>query len=303
MSDRHPRGCREYGVHIETIGAIILMKSPDSVEKTTLLARASTADVYAWSDGRVLKLFHERTPWHANEVTATRVAHEARLPVPEVIGGLIEVGEREGIVFEWIDGPTMTEYIEDHPDKVEDCAQQAAELQARIHAIEVTELPPLIDLLSWSIQQAEPLEEKTRKTVLDVLNGLPAGGVLCHNDFYPNNILVSPQGLVVIDWAIGTRGNPLADLARTWLISKMWLGGLEEKKAPEPLQRMWQRFWEMYFQRYGELRSYNLEDLIQWRIVAAAASLVWGPPVASIDQRVSFIQAALGGTQHPWLSG
>jgi tRNA A-37 threonylcarbamoyl transferase component Bud32 len=279
------------------------MKSPDSIEKATLLAKASTADVYAWGVGHVLKLFHERTPWHANEVTATRVAHEARLPVPEVIDGLIEVGEREGIVFERVDGPTMTDYIEDHPNKVGYCAQQAAELHARIHSTEVTELPPLIEILSWSIQQADPLEERTRKAVLDVLNGLPAGGVLCHNDFYPNNIIVSLQGPMVIDWAIGTRGSPLADLARTWLISKMWLGGLEEIKAPEHLQLMWQRFWETYLRRYGELRPYNSEDLIQWRIVAATASLVWGPPVASIDQRVSFVKTALGGTEHPWLSG
>jgi len=279
------------------------MKPTDSIEKAALIAKASTADVYVWSVGHVLKLFHERIPWHANEVTATRVAHEARLPVPEVINGLIEVGEREGIVFERVDGPTMTEYIEDQPNKIEDCAQQAAELHARIHSTEVTELPSLIEILSWSIQQADPLEERTRKAVLEVLNGLPAGWVLCHNDFYPNNIIVSKQGLIVIDWALGTRGSPLADLARTWLISKMWLGGLEEIKAPENLQYMWQRFWKTYFHRYGELRPYNSEDFIQWRIVAATTSLVWGRTVASIDQRVSFVKAALGSTKHPWLSG
>jgi tRNA A-37 threonylcarbamoyl transferase component Bud32 len=278
------------------------MKSADAIEKALLLASASTADVYVWGVGHVLKLFKERIPWHANEVTATRVAHEAHLPVPEVIDGLIDVGEREGIVFERIDGSTMTEYIEDHPDKAEYCAQQAAELHVRIHSTEVTELPPLVEVLTWSIQQADPLEERTRKIVLDVLNGLPAEGMLCHNDFYPNNIIMSSQGPMVIDWAIGTRGSPLADLARTWLISKMWLDGLEEKKASEHLQLMWQRFWETYFRQYGELRLFNLEDLIQWQIVTATASLVWDATIASFDQRVSFVKAALCGAEHPWLS-
>jgi tRNA A-37 threonylcarbamoyl transferase component Bud32 len=106
----------------------------DWAENATLLAKGATADVYAWGDGCVLKLFTERTPWHANEVSATRAAHEAHLPVPEVIDGLIEVGQREGIVFERVDGPIMTEYLQDHPGQVEDCARQAAELQARIHA-------------------------------------------------------------------------------------------------------------------------------------------------------------------------
>ncbi|MHA2066113.1 MAG: phosphotransferase, partial [Candidatus Thorarchaeota archaeon] len=229
-------------------------------------------------------------------------AHEARLPVPEVIDGLIEVSQREGIVFERVDGPTMTEYLEDHPDKVEYCAQQAAELHARIHSTEVTALPLLIDLLTWSIHQADSLEERTRNAVLDVLNGLPAGGVLCHNDFYPNNIIVSKQGPMVIDWAIGTRGSPLADHARTWLISRMWLNLLEEREIPKHLRLMWRRFWDAFFHQYDELRPSSSEDLIYWQIVAATVSLVWDRNIASMDQRVSFVKAALCGAEHPWLS-
>ena len=37
---------------------------------------------------------------------------------------------------------------------------------------------------------------------LNVLNGLPVDGVLCHNGFHPNNIIVSLQGSMVIDWAM-----------------------------------------------------------------------------------------------------
>jgi hypothetical protein len=54
----------------------------------------------------------------------------------------------------------------------------------------------------------------------------------------------------------------LADLARTWLISMMWLGEYEEQKAPEQLQLMWQRFWGTYFRRYGELRPVNPEEFL-----------------------------------------
>lgn len=279
------------------------MHYPDSIEKAALLAKASTADVYAWGEGQVLKLFHERTPWHANEVAATRIANEAHLPVPGVIEGLIEVDEQEGIVFEWVDGPVMTQYIEDHPDQVDTCAQRVAELHARIHSTDVSELPPLLELLAWSVQQAEPLEEGTRKAVLDVLYGLPTGEMLCHNDFHPSNIIVSSRGPVVIDWAIGTCGNPFADLARTRLISKMWLDGLKENRAPENSLLLWQRFWETYFRQYEALRPFKAPDLIPWQIVAASASLVWDQNLKSIDQRVSFIKTALSGADHPWLYG
>ena len=273
----------------------------DSAENATLLAKGATADVYAWGEGRVLKLFTERTPWHANEVSATRAAQEAGLPVPALIDGLIEVGQREGIIFERVDGPTMTEYLQDQPGQVEDCARQAAELQVRIHSTEVTELPPLIEILNWSIEQADPLEDATRRAVLDLLGGLPGGESLCHNDFYPNNIIVSRHRLVVIDWAIGTRCNPLADYARTWLISRMWLGRLE-MGASEQVRLLWRKFWSIYLRRYGELRSFSSEAVLPWQIVVATASLTWDRSIASTDQRVSFVQAALCGAEHPWLS-
>jgi tRNA A-37 threonylcarbamoyl transferase component Bud32 len=253
----------------------------------------------------VLKLFHEHVPIHALEVSATRVAHEAGLPVPAVIDGLIEVGQREGIVFERIEGPTLIDDLNAQPEGgsasvAQDYARQTAELHARIHSTEAPGLPPLAEILDWSIQEADPLDKETRQAVLDLLHGLPEVNALCHNDFYPRNLIVSHAGLYAIDWAIGTRGNPLADCARTWLISRMWLGGLE-KQALEPVCRLWRRFWETYFQRYDELRPYSVHDLMPWQAVTAAASLCWEGSRMATEQRVSLIQAVLDGDEHPWL--
>jgi hypothetical protein len=89
------------------------------------------------------------------------------------------------------------------------------------------------------------------------------------------------KGLIVIDWAIGTRGNPLADHARTWLISRGWLGELKEMETSEHLQLMWQRFWDTFFRRYDELRPSTAEDLVQWQVVAATASLAWDRNVSA----------------------
>jgi len=94
----------------------------------------------------------------------------------------------------------------------------------------------------------------------------------------------------------------LADHARIWLISRLWPGKLEGTEAAEHLQLMWQQFWETFFRRYGQLRPIGEETLIPWQIVAATARLVWDRSVASIDQRVSFVKAALCGAEHPWLS-
>jgi tRNA A-37 threonylcarbamoyl transferase component Bud32 len=281
-------------------------------ENATQLAQGTTADVYAWGDGRVLKLFHERVPIHANEVAATRVAHEAGLPVPAVLSELIEVNQREGIVFERIEGSTLLDYLSDLPEgestsTVEDWAQQAAELHARIHSTEVSGLPPLVEILHWSIQEADPLDKGTRQAAQDLLHGLPDGNALCHNDYYPRNLIVSgtspPVGrLLAIDWAIGARGNPLADLARTKLISHMWIEGMLGQ-APEHVCRLWQKFWKSYFCRYLEPHPYRPQDLIPWQAVTAAASLCWDGSRGGADEaRVSLVHAVLDGTEHPWLA-
>ena len=278
---------------------------PESIDNATRLAWGATADVYAWGDGRVLKLFHDRIPIHALEVSATRLAHDAGLPVPAVLSDLIEVDQREGIVFERIEGPTLLEYLQDQPEggsttTVRDYARQAAELHAQIHSTRVSGLPPLVEILHWSIQEASPLDKGTRQAVLDLLHGLLDGDSLCHNDYYPRNLILSATGMVAIDWAIGTRGNPLADCARTWLISRMWLGGLKEQ-APDNVYRLWEQFWEIYFRRYTELRPYTPQDLWPWQAVTAAASLSWEGSRIATEPRVSLVQAALEGGGHPWL--
>jgi tRNA A-37 threonylcarbamoyl transferase component Bud32 len=272
-----------------------------SINQSSLLAKGSTADIYAWKADKILKLFREYTPWHANEVSATKIAFNSGLPVPEVFSGLIEINKKEGIIFERIDGPSMTEYLDKHPDKAEAYGQSTAILHSQVHSIVRAELPALLEILTWSIQQTDLLETKNKNVVLDILSDLPDGERLCHNDFYPNNIIVSPTGPVIIDWAIGTKGNPDADFARTWLISKMWLERLRESKSSHHIILLWQQFWESYFNQYKEINPFCFERLAQWQVVTVTASLVWDKSVSSTDQRIAFINASLRGTEHPWM--
>jgi tRNA A-37 threonylcarbamoyl transferase component Bud32 len=268
--------------------------------KNPPLAVGATAEVLAWKDGRVLKLFRKREPFHGHELAATRAASAAGLPVPAVIGGLVEVGDREGIVFERVDGPTMTGYVEDHPDLAVECAGRMADLHAEIHRREVSDIVELRQILVWAIDRADALAPDTRKVVLGVLDRLPGGSALCHGDFHPHNIIMAASGPAAIDWAMGARGNPLADISRTWLISRLWLS---DSSSGTP-KRCWIRFWPAYSSRYRDLIPCPEDELADWRIVAAAASLGldgsldWIPAATAL--RRDFIHAMLSGGTHPW---
>jgi aminoglycoside phosphotransferase (APT) family kinase protein len=43
-------------------------------------------------------------------------------------------------------------------------------------------------------------------------------GRLLHFDLHPDNVLLSPSGPVVIDWAIARAGDPALDVAMTWVL-------------------------------------------------------------------------------------
>jgi tRNA A-37 threonylcarbamoyl transferase component Bud32 len=267
----------------------------------TVIAQGATADVLVWDDGRVLKLFYERSPFHENELIASRAAAAADLPVPTVSNGLIELDEREGIVFERIDGPTLDRYLEAQPDRAVICGRELAELHARIHAEEVQQILSYRDINRWAVGNAEHLPASTRDRIFGLLDRLPDGKALCHGDFHPNNVIKAPHGLVAIDWAVGSRCNPLADVARSWFISRMDLFVFSEAQ-PEADQG--HVFWTTYLDHYRDLHPFSDDEFNGWQVVSAAASLSLDGRLharASVRaQLLDFVHAALQGNPHAW---
>ena len=59
------------------------------------------------------------------------------------------------------------------------------------------------------------------------LDSMPTHVQVCHGDYHPSNILITPEGKpFVLDWSHATQGNASADVARTYLLFK-----LEKKDA------------------------------------------------------------------------
>ena len=70
------------------------------------------AEVFAWGDDQVLKLFRAEFPqeWADYEAEMGRAVHAAGVTSPAV-GEVIEIDGRKGIVFERVDGPTMLRVV------------------------------------------------------------------------------------------------------------------------------------------------------------------------------------------------
>jgi hypothetical protein len=102
------------------------------------------------------------------------------------------------------------------------------------------------------------------------------GNSLCHGDFHPANVILSPKGPVIIDWADASSGDPLADVARTVVLLRF--GPLAE---PDPVRRTLFRtlgflFLGAYLRHYKRLTGGNEARLMKWLTVSAAARLGHG---------------------------
>lgn len=181
------------------------------------IARGSTADVYAWDEGRVLKLFHAGIAREQVDYEASigRTVAVAGLSAPQVYD-LVERDGRWGIVYERIVGDELGKRI--GPWSARRYGREMARLHVTLFAQRVPDLPSQRERLTKYVGTAPHLTDGERQRLLNSLNTLPDGDVLCHGDFHPSNLILTANGLTIIDWNDAKRGHPAADIARTLLI-------------------------------------------------------------------------------------
>lgn len=262
-----------------------------------LIGRGREAEIHAWKDGQVLKLFFPSMPREAVEQQAqvARIASEAGVPTPAV-GEIVEVDGRCGVVFERVEGPSMLAQAVTHPWQLRRLARQWAELQAVIHACKASELGSLKEAIRGAIEGSEALDAAVRQAVLRRLERLPDGDRLCHGDFHPDNIILSPRGPVVIDWSNGLRGDPLADVARTWLLADM-------AAVPADMKGRWliavfrAAYYRLYLRRYRQLRPFADEELAAWQLPIVAARLAAEDIPEERARLTEYLERALDGRE------
>src|SRR6266581_1668189 len=131
---------------------------------------------------------------------------------------VVTVDGRPGLVAERIVGSDLMSLLTGSPWLFLRAATAMATTHAAMHECQApASLPQLNDELRQRIELAPILRTDLASYALDVLDGLPAGDRLSHGDFHPGNMMGTWETLAVIDWGDASRGDPLADVARTEL--------------------------------------------------------------------------------------
>ncbi|MFS0594074.1 phosphotransferase [Cytobacillus horneckiae] len=62
------------------------------------------------------------------------------------------------------------------------------------------------------------LSHKEKQTMLNLLVHLPDCSSICHGDYHTDNVIAHNGLAVVLDWMTAKCGNPVADVARAYML-------------------------------------------------------------------------------------
>jgi aminoglycoside phosphotransferase (APT) family kinase protein len=153
-----------------------------------LIAAGRDSNIYEFGKGRVLRRSRNGRS-QTDEAKTMEYVRSRGYPAPEVFS-ISDDGV--DMVMARVEGPTMVEAASAQPWKLRRYGRMLAELHQALHLIEVPQWLP-----------AAPCG---------------SGDALLHMDFHPLNIMLSSDGPVVLDWTRASRGNPLVDVAATWVL-------------------------------------------------------------------------------------
>lgn len=195
-----------------------------------------------------------------NEALNQARIEETGLNIPK----LYEVTVIDGkwaIVYEYIEGKTLAQLMEENPDKIDEYLDRFVDIQLEIQSKRSPLLTKLKSKMNRKISMTN-LDATTRYELHTRLEGLPKHTKICHGDFDPSNVIITEDDKAyVIDWAHVTQGNASADVARTYL-----LFCLEGKKE------MAEKYLNIFCKKSDTAKQY----VQKWMPIVAASQSVKG---------------------------
>ena len=159
-----------------------------------VIAVRNSKTIYRDGD-RAIKVFHaeySKTDVLNEALNQARI-EETGLNVPRVLEVTVIDG-RWAIVSEFIKGKTLSQLMEENPEKKSEYIELLVDLQMSVHEKVCPLLNKLKDEMSRKIAETD-LDATTRYDLHTRLEGMPKHNKVCHGDFNPSNIIVTENGL------------------------------------------------------------------------------------------------------------
>jgi aminoglycoside phosphotransferase (APT) family kinase protein len=266
-----------------------------------VVARGSRSVVHAYGRGVVVKVPKPTTPasWILAEAEYAEAVLAVGAPAPSPLG-VEQVFGRPASVWERVEGPSLWQEVVERPHRSADVGARLAEVQlALFELVPPMTLPDQRDRLSSKIRWSAANLDASLARALDLLPARTGAPRLCHGDLHPSNVIVSKDGPVLVDWFDASRGDRVADVARSWL-TLLGEGASTPSHLPGSDPRALAVLTRAYLSRLQESLDIAPGLLSRWQAINAVARLAEGvsrEPLLEVWRRFAWGQGAGADTQ------
>ncbi|MCK7487798.1 MAG: aminoglycoside phosphotransferase family protein [Bacillus subtilis] len=197
------------------------------------VAAGKTSIIYE-KEGIAYKQFYPEYPadWIAHEVAVQNIVCEhTTLPVLPL--SLADMPKT--ISMRYLKGVELADRM--RKDHYKEGIDDLIRLQIEVHQCVDLPLPQAHDVLLNQIQNA-PLEAELKVLAIRSLERIARTTNLCHFDFHPSNLFFDGIQYYLLDWATAKVGNPVLDIARTYLLLHQYAFRFSGKYLKQIVKRL-----------------------------------------------------------------
>ena len=191
-----------------------------------------------------------------NEALIQSRVEETGLHIPAILE-MSNIDGKWAIVSEYIEGDTLEELMNKHPEKEDEYLSRFVDIQIDMLKKRCPSLTKHKDKMNRKIASADFLSATMRYDLNRQIEAKPRHNCLCHGDFNPSNVVInSKDEAYVVDWTHATQGNEEADAARTYMLFI-----IEGKK----------KLARKYIDLFCEKSSCQVRDILSWLPILATS--------------------------------
>ena len=217
---------------------------------------------YRLDGDTIIKVFREGTTMDEvqKEIKLSKEAFVLGMPTPisfdvvKVPSLTVDGVECYGLVYELLNAQTLSTYVKQHPDQLDVCAKNYADLFLQLHSIEVPAGGNVPSALEIERKQVEHIRryfpEESINMLLNIVDSIPAGNRLLHMDLQTKNAMIQEGELMLIDMGEVGYGHPLLDLAHGYSAMVSFVGDYEKVigMPREMGERLWNKAMDYYME-------------------------------------------------------
>jgi aminoglycoside phosphotransferase (APT) family kinase protein len=244
-----------------------------------LVARGTRSSIHAYGRGAVVKVPHRSTPtgWIHSEAEYAEAVRAVGAPVPRLLG-IEQMSGRPASVWERVEGASMWQLVVDRPERSAELGRLLADVQLAVfELVPPVTLPRQRDRLVSKIRSSAAIVDSSLGRALDLLPTPDGPPRLCHGDLHPSNVILGHHDPMIVDWFDASRGDPVADVARTSL-TLLSDGGQAPRHLPGADCETLTKLTDSYLSQLRAPLAIDGDVLTRWQAIQAVARMAEGVP-------------------------